>query len=59
MKNPKSFAGWLKMARNCSLNSFKRLRKEQQDILYLDYDKYRIKAVEKYAPPIMYSQTET
>ena len=46
MKNPKSFAGWLQMARNCSLDSFKRLRKEQQDILYLDYDKYRIKAVQ-------------
>ena len=45
MKNPKSFTSWLQMARNCSLDSFKRLRKEQQDILYLDYDKYRIKAI--------------
>ena len=46
MKDIKSFASWLRMARNCSLNSFKRLRKEQQDILYLDYNKYRIKAVQ-------------
>lgn len=46
MKNSKSFTSWLKMARNCSLDYFKRLRKEQQDILYLDYDKYRIKAVQ-------------
>lgn len=46
MKNPKSFTSWLQMARNCSLDYFKRLRKEQQDILYLDYDKYRIKAVQ-------------
>ena len=45
MKNPKSFTSWLQMARNCSLDYFKRLRKEQQDILYLDYDKYRIKAI--------------
>lgn len=45
MKNPKSFASWLQMARNCSLNSFKRLNKLQQDILYLVYDKYRIKAI--------------
>lgn len=46
MKNPKSFISWLQVVRNCSFDSFKRLDKIQQDILYLDYDKYRIKAVQ-------------
>lgn len=45
MKNPKNFASWLQMARNCSLDYFKRLSKTEQDNLHLTYDKYRVKAV--------------